>query len=179
MSNIKKGFLNAGSIIAIIFGAFLVLSGIIACYASKIANEKFVVEMFKEDSSYTYFADDLTTDEVGDYYFIYTDENGMQSKLTASDIITVVELTKSILIGMGIFILLLALANIWLAIVILRRTSKNRKCTGLTISLMITSLIVCNFLTMAFMIVALCLRDKPDITIENNNQYGEQDIILN
>ncbi len=162
MNRTKKGFLTAGGIISIVLASLCLLEGLVMFTGKTLVTEDFVKEMFNSDSSYTYFEDDLTTDEVGDYYFEYT-EQGTVYKITKAEIKGIVNIASTILTVVCVILIALAVANLIFAIFVLKGSHRNNCKKGFIITLLVLSVLSGNLLTMAFMIVALCIKDTPQI----------------
>jgi hypothetical protein len=162
MNKRRKGFLNAASILTIVASAFGILYGFMFMFiGSSLITEDLIVEVFKEDQEYTHveLAD-------GSYYFTYV-EDGIEGKITEEQIELVISLFSTCISVGGLIGLGLSIAKLVLAIRILNKNSKEEYAKGNTIALLVLSVLGCNLLETAFLIVAMCIKDQPT---ENNEQ---------
>ena len=161
MSTTKRAFLNAGSIIAIIISAVFALVGLLFCFSSNLVTEDIIVSSYETLPSYT------KVDEAdGGYVITYKDDAGVVVEMSDEEVKLVVNILNRALNGIGWFAIILSVSNLIISILVLNATSKQKDCKGLTIALLVLSIFVANFLTMAFMIVALCLKNKPELPTE-------------
>lgn len=174
MTSTKKGFLKAGSILSIIASVSMALTGMVFLGISSLINEKFILKTYETETGYAYFED---TD--GDYYIeYYEDEDdivlGEKVRVTEDEIELIVEVSKAISLMLAVFILGLAISQFVISILILNKMSKDKSSKGLIIALLVLSIITGSMLTAAFMIVALCLKDKKQPTLENINEIAAE-----
>lgn len=164
MTSTKKGFLKAGSIIAIISAVLTALFSFIFIGVASIIDEELILESYETEIGYAYYEE---TD--GGYYIeYYEDEDDLHVTVVKDeDIKQVVKFTKIVLFGMSIFVLSLSIAQFVMAILILSKMSKDKSSKGQIIALLVLSAISGTIVTAAFMIVALCLKDRPQATLEN------------
>ncbi len=169
MNKTKKGFMTAGSIISLISVFIMILTGFILIAVGSVINEQQMCNVYDADSSYE------RVEEVGgDYYYIYTDPvDGQQYIITSTDIQATVNITKTIINSMAIYFLALSIAILVFAILVLKHAISESNKKFAIITLLVLSVFTSNLITMAFMIVALCLKDKQvvpaqeQINIEN------------
>lgn len=177
MTTTKKGFLKAGSIISIIAAVLSALMSFIFISAATMIDEKFIIETYENEAGYAYFED-----ADGSYYIeYYEDEDdvilGVKQKVTDDEIQLIATASKTILIVLTVFVLGLSIAEFIIAILILNKLSKNESKKGLIIALLVLSIISGTMITSAFMIVALCLKDKPKATLENINEIATEQTV--
>lgn len=166
MNKTKKAFMLAGSIISIVQVLMMVLGGFILMAASSIITEEQLCSVYDTDSSYT-----KVEEGNGDYYYVYTDQITQEQYLiTDTDIQTTVQITKTILNSLAIYVLVMGVANLVFAIIVLKHSiNESNKKFGI-ITLLVLSVLTSNILTTAFMIVALCIKDKPKEVAEQNGE---------
>lgn len=169
MTKTKKGFLKAGSIISIIAAVLSALMSFIFIAAANMIDEKFILETYETEIGYTY----VEESDGGYYIEYYEDEDDLHATtVTDDEIQLIVTASKTILIVLTVFVLGLSVAEFVIAILILNKLSKNESKKGLIITLLVLSILSGTMLTTAFMIVALCLKDKPKATLENINEIA-------
>lgn len=139
MNKTRKSFMVAGAIISFVLAGILIISSlcIIGIYGSITAD--MLREILALDPTLTNMAEE--------------------------EIIALVGIVKVIAIMMGIYILALSIATIPVGVRVIKNTANNNK--GAIIALLVLSIFTANILTFAFMIVALCLKNKPVVeTVE-------------
>lgn len=139
MNKTRKSFMVAGAIISFVLAGILIISSlcIIGIYGSITAD--MLREILALDPTLTNMAEE--------------------------EIIALVGIVKAIAIMMGIYILALSIATIPVGVRVIKNTANNNK--GAIIALLVLSIFTANILTFAFMIVALCLKNKPAVeTVE-------------
>lgn len=162
MNKTKKGFLTAGSIIAIVAACFGILVSILLFSFGVGLKEKHVVEIYTMDETSEYHEN-----ADGSYYIIEIDEEtGEATILKESEIEIIVKIVKGCLIFASFVEVGLDIAMMIIAIKLLKATNKNEEKKGKTIALLVLSALTGEVLTLAFMIVALCLKNKqkPETT---------------
>jgi len=177
MTSTKKGFLKAGGILAIIASVSIALFGMSFFGISNMLNEKLILETYKTESGYAYFED-----ADGNYYIEYYEDEediltGEKMRVTEDEIELAVQFGKAILTVLAIFILGLAIAQFIISILVLNKMSKDKSSKGLIIALLVLSIITGSMLTSAFMIVALCLKDKKQPTLENISEIAAENTL--
>ena len=157
MTKTKSGFLKAGSIIAIVMSVLLVLTGFIFIKSSSLVTTDMVmyVAYGVENGQYRTIT---VTDGIRLYEFY--DANGSRQIVQADAVDDVTTLAKSILKTAGIVSIVLETATLAIAICTLCATNKGQAKTGLIITQLVLALFSANLVTFAFMIVALCLKNK-------------------
>lgn len=171
MTSTKKGFLKAGAIISIVTAVLSALMSFVFISAATMINEQFILETYETEIGYTYHED-----IDGSYYIeYYEDEDDLLPQtVTEEDIELIATASKTILIVMTVFVLGLSIAEFIFAILILNKLSKNESRKGQIITLLVLSAISGTIVTTAFMIVALCLKDKPKVTLENVTEIANE-----
>ena len=162
MNKTKKGFLTAGSIIAIISAILGILVSILLFSFGAGLKEKHIIEIYKMDEACEYHEN-----ADGSYYIIDIDEEtGAETILKESEIELVVKIVKGFLIVAACLEIGFGVAMMIVAIQLLKATNKNEEKKGKTIALLVLSALTGEVLTLAFMIVALCLKNKqkPETT---------------
>lgn len=166
MNKTKKGFLTAGSIIAIVAACFGILVSILLFSFGVGLKEKHIVEIYKMDESAEYHEN-----ADGSYYIIDIDEEtGEETILKESEIEIIVKIAKGFLIFASFVEVGLDIAIMIIAIKLLKATNKKEEKKGLTIALLVLSALTGEILTLAFMIVALCLKNKQKPVISDYQQ---------
>lgn len=176
MSSTKKGFIKAGSILAIVASSFVILFSFIFVLAGFSVNEDFVIETYKTEPGYQY-VEELD----GGYYIEYNESEGsgwVTQTVTDDEIQLIVTVTRVILFTISAFCLGLAVAEMVISIIMLNKLKNNESKKGLIITLLVLSLLVGGIITTSFMIVALCLKDKKP-TLENINEIASENKIEN
>ncbi len=170
MTSTKKAFLNAGAIVAIILAGICILGGIIVCASSNLVTEKAIKDVCMLDSKYTLFTqtEDPTLEE-GDYYFTYTSD-GKDYKLTKGEIETMAKTTSAVMDVIAWFTIAISVANIVISAFIMRDSAHNKDRKAFIITLLVLSVLMGNLISMAFMIVGLCMKNKPEVLIETTTQ---------
>ena len=171
MTSTKKGFLRAGGILALIASIFMALMGLIFVGAAAVVSEDFIIEMYETEVGFT-----KIEEADGGYYIEYfEDDDDLRPTIVKDDEIQLIaKVSKTILAVMAVFIVGLAIAQFIFAILILSKLSKDKSSKKQIITLLVLSILTCTMLTAAFMIVALCLKDKKQPTLENINEIAAQ-----
>ena len=164
MNKTKKAFMLAGSIISIVQVLVMLLGGLILIAVGSIISEEQICSVYDTDASYT-----RVEEGNGDYYYVYTDQiTQEQFIINDTDIQTTVQVIKTIFNSLSIYVLAMGIANLIFAIIVLKHSiSESNKKFGI-ITLLVLSVFTSNILTTAFMIVALCIKDKPKEIIEGD-----------
>lgn len=166
MSKTKKGFLNAGAIISIVLAVVFILLGVVFLGANSFINKNFVVEAYKADPEYR----DISEGEEIKFEYVGTDQTLVGTVITGEDIEIVVTLVQNVVKFFAWILIILAVLNIVLPVLVFGVVNKESDGIGSIIGLLIVSVLSFNFITMAFMITALCLKNKPK---ENAEQPKE------
>lgn len=157
MTKTRKGFLKAGAIIGIISAILVILSSfIIFSFGTKITEDK-TVELLK-------LSDELQYVEEGDgsYYFVETDEEGNTLIIDQETVKITSKVLKFIVIGFATIELALSVSFLILSIKLLSKTQKGIYSKGLTISTLVISALVGELIVLAFIIIALCSKNKKN-----------------
>lgn len=170
MTNTKKGFLTAGSIIAIVFAGVGLLMSILLFSLGANITEKQMVKMYTMDETVQY----IENEEDGSYVLKFFDEETGEEieTMTEEEIEIIAKVVKGLLIFAACTEIALDVAILPIAILLLKSTNKKEEKKGLTIALLVMSVLSGDIVTLAFMIVALCLKNKQSepayqqITIE-------------
>ncbi len=157
MTRTKKGFLKAGAIIGIVAAALIGILGMICFAGQTIVDRDFVVQ-----TTFNCKENEYTTIENfdGSFTYKYVNENGITTELSSKDVDTIVSMAKSLLTTTGVYGVAMAIASVVFSILVLINACTEKCKNGYIITLLVLSLLTCNVLTAAFMIVALCLKDK-------------------
>lgn len=164
MSNVKKGFLKAGSIIGVIASTFLIIFGIVFFSATSLISEQDIVDSYSSEPGYNYYPE---TD--GSYTIEYL-EDGEVYTITSEEIKMMTNVVKAVLIVLGFCCLGYAVALLVMSILVLKNANRDLAKKGQIITLLVLSALMGSVLPMAFMIVALCIKDKKP-TLENINEF--------
>lgn len=138
MNKTRKTFMLAGSIVSLVYAGVLILMALILFGTSNMITSEFVNEIIAQDPSL--------------------------SNIAEEQIQAMVELIKMMFNVMSFYIIALAIATIPVAIKVMKNTGNNNK--GAIIALLVLSIFTANNITFAFMIVALCLKNKPVEVVE-------------
>lgn len=133
MNKTRKTFMLTGAILSIVEAGVLILVGLILFGASNMVTTGMVSEII---------ASDPTIGEVA--------EEELQA---------MVQLIQMMFNVMAFYVVALAVATIPVAVKVMKNTGNNNK--GAIIALLVLSIFTENIITFAFMIVALCLKNKP------------------
>ncbi len=167
MSSTKKGFMRAGSIISIVLAVIFVLGGLITFGSDSFINKELVLGIYRADTiNYREIEDENGIS----FEYIGSDITMKGTIITEDDINLVVTFAKNILKFVSWSLIILAVLNMVFAIMVLNVASKGSNNIGSIITLLIISVVSMNMITMAFMIVALCLKNKAP---EVENQPSE------
>ena len=170
MNSTKRSFLKAGAILAIISAVFMVLTGVSMFSIANSINEEFVLEMYKMEYQYT-----KVTELDGGYHIeFFEDEDDLRPTIVEDDeIIMTAKIAKGAVIALSVIIVGIAVVQYIFGNKILRNVKKNIASKKQIITLLVFSILSNSTLTMAFMIVALCIKDKK-VTLENINEIASQ-----
>lgn len=141
MTKTKRGFILAGGIIAIITACILLLFGFIFLEAATIVNYQFVCQLLENFGELVYY----TSQEIS---------------LIVDTSRVLLYVISALSFGFGIALLILGI----------KLTKMNNKTkNGVIVASLVLGCFV-NLIVTAFMIVVLCLKDKPqtDENIENS-----------
>lgn len=138
MNKTRKAFMLTGAILSIVEAGVLILVGLILFGASNMVTTGMVSEII---------ASDPTIGEVA--------EEQLQA---------MVQLIQMMFNVMAFYVVALAVATIPVAVKVMKNTGNNKK--GAIIALLVLSIFTANIITFAFMIVALCLKNKPVEVVE-------------
>lgn len=167
MANTKKGFLKAGGILSIITATMAIIVGLFAfSFCNYYLNRDLFIAIYESDPT-TY---EKVENSDGSIEFRYVDETtGDTVVITEGEIDLAVSAIKSV-VRVGVVILIgISIAKMAVAICLMINTFKDKNSMGLTIALLIMSCVTVCFLTVAFMIVALCLKDSPKVDNATNS----------
>ncbi len=169
MSGVKKSFMLAGGIISIIATVVMFFAGLIMIGASGMVNEKIVCSVY-EESGYTR----VEEADGESYYYIYTPTDSTTTTdnesyiVTQEDIQAVISIVRTITSAMAVYLLSLAVATLVFAILVIKHSSNNSDKKFAIITLLVLSVLIGNLLTVAFMIVALCIKNKSKEVVEES-----------
>ena len=175
MTKTKKVFLKAGSILAIVSSIFMALLGFIFIPSAALISEDFIIDTYTTEIGYTkYIAED------GSYYIEYYEDEedyalGIKQKVTEEDIELIATVSKTLLIVAAVLCIGFGIAEFVIGLLLLIKTNKDKTSKPLIITLLVFSVLTGSMLILAFMIVALCLKDKPKVTLENVNEIANNE----
>ena len=132
MNGTKKAFLLAGSILGIIEAASMILIAISLFSVVGSIDVNAVITLLEEEA------------------MLYSDV----------ELAAIAELTNTIIAIMSAYMAGMSVAMLVLSIIVLKQRNKGVSKKGTIIALLVISILNANILTAAFMIVALCLKDK-------------------
>lgn len=174
MNQTKKNFLKAGSIIAIVSAVFMLFTGISFVSSVGVVNEELILNTITYETDYQ-----KLENADGSYYIEYfEDEDDLRpQRLEQKDIQDIVKIAKVALIVISVVIFAVSIVQFIFGVKILKNLKKEIGKKSHIITLLVFSILTDTILTTAFMIVALCIKDKK-VTLENINdiaaQSGEQ-----
>lgn len=170
MNPTKRSFLKAGSILAIISAVFMVFTGISMFTLSSSVDEKFILEMYEMEYQYV-----KVPELDGGYHIEYfEDEDDLRPTIVEDDeILLTAKIAKGAIIAMSVITIGIAVVQYIFGSKILKDVKKNIASKKHIITLLVFSILSNSTLTMAFMIVALCIKDKK-VTLENINEIASQ-----
>lgn len=164
MSGTKKGFLKAGSILGIVVASLLMLASVVVFSSIAMVSEEFILDSYSLEPNYNYYEE-----ADGSYWIEYT-EDGQEITVSDEEIEIVTDLARTTMIVIGAIFLGFAVAMLVMSIIVLKGANREQSKKGAIITLLVLSALIGNVLIMAFMIVALCLKDKKP-TLENINEF--------
>lgn len=173
MNSTKKGFIKAGTILSIVVSAILIITGFVMFGISSLITEQSLYEVYESQAGYT-----ITNNPDGSYEITYIDEYGVTQTITQSELQTVAKIAKTAVNISAVVILAGSIASMTVSILLLSKVNKGKSQTGLIIANLVLDILFVGWISAAFMIVALCLKDapkdKPTLnnidTFANNNQ---------
>ena len=170
MNPTKRSFLKAGAILAIISAVFMVFTGISMFTLSSSVDEKFILEMYEMEYQYV-----KVPELDGGYHIEYfEDEDDLRPTIVQDDeILLTAKIAKGAIIAMSVITIGIAIVQYIFGSKILKDVKKNIASKKHIITLLVFSILSNSTLTMAFMIVALCIKDKK-VTLENINEIASQ-----
>ena len=167
MTENKKNFIKAGSILAIIMAAFFIITGICLIPAGAKVTEESIIQALVEEDEGIYY------DNADGTYYIEFPEDGI--KMTQEDVKWIENATRKFSIVIGLIIILFESACLTIAILNLVKLDKGEYKKGLIIASLVLAILNGNTITMAFMITVLCIKDKPKPTLENINEIANKE----
>ena len=163
MSKTKRGFIKAGSIITIVGSAIgLLLAFIFLFVMPSIFTEKTIKE------SYNATTDTIVDLGNGDYVIKTYDDKGLLIEITREEVQEIARISQVVFKAIGGIMLAWDIALMVISIILLNKTSNNIESKGLIISLLVLSALSLNLITLAFMIVALCLKNPKQPILQEN-----------
>ena len=156
MTKTKSGFLKAGAILGIIWAGFFAIFGMTLFTIQGELSHKYIIEDIMEYKKTEY---DTINNFDGSITYKLT-KDGETRTIESEKLDEIIELSKKVLTVGGIYVLAFSVASLALSILVLVNSEKEKANKGLIISLLCVSVFSANILTLAFMIVALCLKDK-------------------
>ena len=132
MNGTKKAFLLAGSILGIVEAASLIMMAL-SLFSMLGTIDVETVRLILEEEA-----------------ILFTD----------IELAQIAELSNTIIVVMSAYILGISVSMLVLSIVVLNQRNKGVSKKGCIIALLVISILSANIITAAFMIVALCFKDK-------------------
>ena len=132
MNSTKKAFLLAGSILGIVEAASLMLLALSLFFMFGTIDIETVRLILEEEAIL----------------------------LSDIELAQIAEISNMLIVVMAAYILGISVSMLVLSIVVLKQRNKGVSRKGCIIALLVISILCANVLTAAFMIVALCLKDK-------------------
>lgn len=169
MNTTRRAFLNAGSIIAIIVAVVFTLLAIISIVVAPIVTADNLAEVYEKDTaSYkTYY---VNGDKAEGYdYFVELNDRGEETRtiIYIEDLDDLAKITQTFLKSVGWVTLVLSVASFIVSIFVMKEANRLTNHIAPIITLLVLSLCLGNLVTFAFMIVGLCLKNKPIMEIVN------------
>lgn len=143
MNGTKKGFMLAGGILAIIAASSFIILALILLAGRSMVDVDFVTQIINETNL----------------------NNPNQIALTEANINMVMRLTRSMMMIGSLVLIAFAVLNLVFGIKVLKLASAKSNKNASVITLLVVSILSCNMLTAAFMIVSLCLKFKEDMPV--------------
>ena len=145
MNNTKKGFITAATIIGIIEAASLIFIGLILLISFKSIDAEMILSILAAEEELI---------------------------LTDAEISFILSFSKIFMVIFSIYSIVMGAAMLTLSILVLKNKNKGVFKKGLAIALLVISVLNGNMLSTAFIIVALCIKDKTaaEIVEENMNK---------
>ncbi len=171
MNVTKRNFLKAGAIIAIVSAVFMLFTCFGFISSIGMIDEELMLNTITYETDYEYFEN-----EDGSYYIEYfEDEDDLRpERLEQKDIQDMVKIAKGVLVGLSVLIFAISLVQFIFSVKILKNLKKGISKKSHIITLLVFSILTDTILTAAFMIVALCIKDNPKVTLENINEIATQ-----
>ena len=132
MNGTKKAFLLAGSILGIVEAASLIMMAL-SLFSLIGTIDVEAVRLLLEEEAVLF---------------------------TEMELVQITELVNVIIPAMAIYITGISVSMLVLSVVVLKQRNKGVSKKGCIIALLVISILSANIITAAFMIVALCLKDK-------------------
>ncbi len=154
MTKTKSGFLKAGSIIAIVMAAIIAMFGLTFIAGRTMVDRDMVVEAVFEMK-----IEDVEVINNADGSISYKNPT-TGARLESREVDDLIKVTKMILVTIGVYSIAMAIASLIIGVFNLVATSQEKAKTGFIITQLVLSIFTANILTFAFMIAALCLKDK-------------------
>ena len=173
MNKTKKNFLSASSILTIVAAAFAMLLGLGAMVCSSFISEDFLLDIYEADPS-----SEIVKELDGGYIIYTTDDDGEVTTIDDETLVIIVDVMKVGCVVLGLVSIGFAVAKLVLAILILKANKKDEYRKGISIALLVLSVLTNAWLEAAFIIVAMCLKSetkKTDEAVEDNKQ---EDVVL-
>lgn len=163
MNKTRRAFLRAGSIIAIVASVFFVLLGISCVAFAPLVTTDNLCDIYESDTEdfKTHYVNDNKEDGID--YFVELNDRGEETRtiIYINDLAKLAKITRIYLKGVGWVALILGIASFVTAIFVLKEANRLTNRIAAIVTLLVLSLSLGNLLTFAFMIVGLCLKNKP------------------
>lgn len=172
MNKSAKGFLSAASILTIVSSVLAVLLAFLLFLAGSMCTESVIKDSYKDSGEYVYYEE-----ADGSYYFVEIDEDTMTEELRIpeSEIEMIAKISSAVLYITGVLNLIVPIAKLVLAIKILVNNNREKFGSASTIALLVLSIITINILESAFLIVALCLKNKNSTASNKSEEDKEKE----
>ena len=164
MGKTKRGLLLAGSIVAIVGAAWMLILCLFLSLFSFVYSETLILESYKSDPAYE------VIEEIDGSIVIYDTETG-DIVMNEDDIFYAVTVPKIIISVSTIYIFAMAITTLILSIIVLSNTIKRKTKKGPIIALIVFSVLLSDIVVAGLIIAGLCIKDMP-------KEDKEEDIIV-
>lgn len=176
MNKTRRSFLNAGAIIAIVLAVLCAIISVVCIVIAPAVTTDNLCDIYESDTEdfKTYYVHD--NKEEGIDYFVELNDRGEETRtvIYVDDLAQLAKIAQTFLKTVGWVVLILGVASFIAAIFVLKEANRLTNRIAAIITLLVLSLSLGNILTFAFMIVGLCLKNKPieEILSEQTNSIS-------
>ncbi len=162
MSTTKRSFMLSGSIIGIVLSVVWIAFGsILIILAPYLTTDNFVKIYESDTVNYEKHLDDA-----GEIDYFIEKGTDPEVKVYVKDLDSLSKVLRTSLKVFGGLIVGVQVATLVFSILVIGASVRGSSKIGSIITLLILSIFSFNILTFAFMIVCLCLKDKPEVGLE-------------